>query len=138
MAAGYSARSLVDKLGIKPGWLVAIVDAPPGYDETLGSLPQGVTRSRALEGKIDFIQFFANEGQVLEREFPRLKDALSETGMLWVSWPKRSSRAPTDLDENRVREIGLANGLVDVKVAAVDETWSGLKFVYRLKDRTGR
>ncbi len=138
MAAGYSKRSLVQKLGIKPGWLVAIVDAPSGYDETLGPLPEGVTRPATADAPVDFIQFFTKELQSLEREFPHLKQTLSETGMLWVSWPKRASRVPTDLDENGVREIGLANGLVDVKVAAVDETWSGLKFVYRLRDRTGR
>ena len=128
----------MEKLGIKSGWLVSIVNAPSGYDDPLGPLPEGVTRSATADGPMDFIQFFTKERQSLDREFSRLKNALSETGMLWVSWPKRSSRVPTDLDEKGVREIGLANGLVDVKVAAVDETWSGLNFLYRLRDRTGR
>ena len=90
---------------------------------------------KELEGPLDFIHFFTRKREDLEEGFPRLKRELSQKGMLWVSWPKGSSRVETDLDENVVREVGLKNGLVDVKICAVDETWSGMKFVYRLRDR---
>jgi len=135
MAAGYSKRSLVDKLGIKDGFAIAILGAPMNYPATLGKLPSGVKQANKLNGPLDFIQFFASKRTHLERHIPKLKAALSSGGMLWVSWPKGLSGVPTDLTENVVREIGLANGLVDVKVCAVDEVWSGLKFVYRIKDR---
>ncbi len=84
---------------------------------------------------MDFIQFFCREKQALQRRFTALKSAVAPDGMLWISWPKGSSGVATDLTENVVREIGLAHGLVDVKVCAVDEVWSGLKFVIPLKDR---
>jgi len=133
--AGYSRRSLVEKLGIKDGATIAILNAPRGYDRTLGRLPKQVDRGRAPTGPLDFIQFFTHEKQELERRFPVLVRALAPAGMLWISWPKSASGVPTDLTENVIRAIGLAHGLVDVKVAAVDEVWSGLKFVRRLKDR---
>jgi len=84
---------------------------------------------------LDFIQFFTNERRALEREFAKLARALTPAGMLWISWPKQSSGVATDLTEDVIRAIGLAHGLVDVKVAAVDDVWSGLKFVRRMKDR---
>jgi len=135
MAAGYSKKSLVEKLGIKEGFAISIIGAPEDYAATLGKLPSGVKQTKKLEGPLDFVQFFCSKRAQLEENFRRLKGALSTSGMLWVSWPKGSSGVPTDLTENVVREIGLKNGLVDVKVCAVDETWSGLKFVYRIKDR---
>ena len=98
-------------------------------------LGQARYQSVIQDGSLDFIQLFCKTRSKLEGEFPRLKSALDVNGMLWISWPKRSSGVETDLSGNVVREIGLAHGLVDVKVAAVDETWSGLKFVYRLRDR---
>ena len=133
--AGYSKRSLVAKLGLKAGSRVSFVNPPDGYDETLGKLPPNVTPVEALEGPLDFVQFFTKDKEALESEFPALKAALAYDGMLWISWPKKAAKVETDLNENIVREIGLANGLVDVKVCAVDETWSGLKFVYRSEDR---
>jgi len=135
MPAGYSKKSLVEKLGIREGFAISIIGAPQDYAATLGKLPCGVKQTKKLEGPLDFIQFFCSKRSQLEENFQRLKGALSASGMLWVSWPKGSSGVPTDLTENVVREIGLKNGLVDVKVCAVDETWSGLKFVFRLKDR---
>jgi len=135
MPAGYSKKSLVEKLGIKEGFAIAIIGAPKNYAATLGKLPSGVKPCKMLEGPLDFVQFFCSERSQLEDNFPALKEALSPSSMLWVSWPKGSSGVPTDLNENVVREIGLRNGLVDVKVCAVDEVWSGLKFVYRLKER---
>jgi hypothetical protein len=137
MTAGYSKRSLVDKLGLKPGQRAAILGAPAGYDATLGPLPEGTRPAASLEGGggFDFVQAFYTRRSELDRQFPELKAALRPAGMLWVSWPKKSSKVATDLGEDAVREIGLAGGLVDVKVCAVDETWSGLKLVYRLEDR---
>jgi hypothetical protein len=135
MPAGYSKKSLVEKLGIREGFAISIIAAPQDYAAKLGKLPCGVKQTKKLEGPLDFIQFFCSKRSQLEENFQRLKGALSASGMLWVSWPKGSSGVPTDLTENVVREIGLKNGLVDVKVCAVDETWSGLKFVFRLKDR---
>jgi len=135
MPAGYSKKSLVQKLGIKEGFAISIIGAPENYAATLGKLPSGLKQTKKLEGPLDFVQFFCSKRSQLEENFHSLKGALSAGGMLWVSWPKGSSGVPTDLTENMVREIGLKNGLVDVKVCAVDETWSGLKFVYRIKDR---
>ncbi len=132
--AGYSGKPLVAKLGIKPDARIAILHAPSGYERTLGRLPP-VRRSAGTAGPLDFIQFFTSEKQQLERRFAALVRALAPAGMLWISWPKRSSGVATDLTEDVIRAIGLAHGLVDVKVAAVDDVWSGLKFVRRLKDR---
>jgi hypothetical protein len=132
---GYSKRSLVDKLGIKPDYKIIILNAPEGYDRTLGELPGGVSNAKSLRGAFDFIHFFTTSRAELEGKFLTLKEHLNKNGMLWVSWPKGASKIKTDVNENVVREIALANGLVDVKVAAVDETWSGLKLVYRVKDR---
>jgi hypothetical protein len=135
MPAGYSKRSLVEKLGIKAGTTVAILHPPTNYASTLGPLPGKVRILKKLQHQTTFIQFFAREREVLQSKFPELKRALAQDGMLWISWPKRASNIATGLDGNIVREIGLQHGLVDVKVCAVDETWSGLKFVYRVKDR---
>jgi hypothetical protein len=133
--AGYSGKPLVRKLGIKAGATIAILNAPQGYERMLGELPKQVNRARGAIGRLDFVQFFTSKKRELERRFPKLERALAPAGMLWVSWPKTSSGVPTDLTEDVIRAIGLAHGLVDVKVAAMDEVWSGLKFVRRLKDR---
>jgi len=133
--AGYSGKPLVQKLGIKDGWAIAILNAPRGYDRLLGKLPQRVTRRPTVAGTLDFIQFFTDSKRELERRFPALERALAPAGMLWISWPKQASGVASDLTENVIREIGLAHQLVDVKVAAVDAVWSGLKFVRRVKDR---
>lgn len=136
--AGRSKRSLVEKLGVKEDRRVFLGNAPKDYPGALGRLPRGVVLLKSLNGVCDFIQFFAKEKAELEPEFPKLKARLAPEGILWISWPKRASKVKTDLAETVVRRIGLANGLVDVKVCAVDEVWSGLKFVYRLKDRRGQ
>ncbi|MGD0993463.1 MAG: DUF3052 domain-containing protein [Gemmatimonadales bacterium] len=133
--AGYSKRSLVDKLGIKPGASVLILEAPKGYANTLGPLPTGVAVAKALKAHLTFIHLFVTKRADLERRFAALQKALAPAGMLWISWPKKASGVPTDVTEDVVREVALARGLVDVKVCAVDDTWSGLKLVRRLKDR---
>jgi hypothetical protein len=133
--AGYSKRTLIEKLGIKTGSSILLLNAPPDYGQTLGALPDGVKTARKLAGRLDFIQFFTDQRADLEKRFPALRTSLSFDGTLWISWPKAAAKVKTDLNENIVREIGLRNGLVDVKVCAVDERWSGLKFIYRLEDR---
>jgi len=133
--AGYSKTPLIRKLGIKENTRTILINRPQHYLKTLGSLPTGVLIAQKLSGKFDFIQFFTKEAAELERRFPRLAKALNSDGMLWISWPKKASKVQADVHENQVREIGLSNGLVDVKICAVDEIWSGLKFVFRLEDR---
>ena len=128
-SAGYSGTPLPRKLGIKPGHVVLLDGAPDGF--TLGPLADVTLHSRAAKGPYDFCP---NRSR-LERRFLPLAERLVSNGGLWVAWPKRSSGVPTDLDENQARDVGLAAGLVDNKVCAIDETWSGLRFVYRLKDR---
>lgn len=135
MSAGYSTRTLVEKLGIRASTRIAILGAPRGFRSTLGALPNGVTVTASPSGTLPFIHFFTTKRSLLERRFPALKRALAQDGALWVSWPKKSSGVATDLTEDVVREVALAGGLVDVKVCAVDEVWSGLKLVRRLQDR---
>ena len=129
-SAGCSKRPLADKLGLKPGMRAAVLHPPDGYP----SLDTVILVDPPAK-PLDFIHLFTSRRAELESAFPTLKAALSANGLFWVSWPKKSAKVPTDLDEAFVREFGLANGLVDVKVAAIDAVWSGLKFVYRLKDR---
>src|SRR3954451_24892061 len=112
MLAVYSGKPLVQKLGIKPRFRVIIIDAPEGYMALLGALPDGVIIASALEGTFDFIHAFAKNRWELESQFPALKGALAKDGMLWISWPKGSSKLKRDLSENEVREVGLDNGLV--------------------------
>jgi hypothetical protein len=146
---GYSGTPLPKKLGIKDGFRVAFMGAPSDALAELKTALAGCTISRGQDrdkpvrddparnekAPLDFAMLFTKSKTELVREFKRLSKLLAPAGMLWVSWPKKSSGVPTDLDENVVREIGLAAGLVDVKVCAVTEIWSGLKFVRRLKDR---
>jgi len=135
--AGYSATPLVRKLGIRPSSVAYIYQPPVGYFEWLSPLPEAVEVKKRLAGKLDFIHLFVRDRKTFEKEFTKGRKVLKDDGMLWVSWPKRSSKVETDLDENIIRDYGLLQGLVDVKVCAVDEVWSGLKFVVRLKDRKG-
>lgn len=134
--AGYSQRSLSEKLGIKPGTRVVALGAPRTYSSLLGRLPPGATLHSRLSAHPPFIHRFVRRRHELRVDFPRLANALRDGGTLWISWPKKASGVDTDLDENIVREIGLAEGLVDVKVCAVDEVWSGLKFVRRVGNRS--
>lgn len=135
MTTGYSGKPLATKLGLKEGIRALVVGAPQHYVALLGSLPKGVTIHGRASGKFEFIHLFTHSKRHLKSLLPKFKRSLEPHGMLWVSWPKGSSKIESDLNENIVREIGLGNGLVDVKVCAVDTDWSGLKFVYRVKDR---
>jgi hypothetical protein len=134
VTAGYSGTPLPKKLGIKPGMRAAAVHAPKQYTKLLDP-PAGVRLGSQLAADLEFIHAFFRSTADLDRTFPRLKASLATNGTLWISWPKKSSPLAGDLDEYAVRRIGLAHGLVDVKVCAVDEDWSGLKFVRRLRDR---
>ena len=129
--AGYSDTPLQRKLGIREGAVVASLNAPDGFAETLGALPDGVTVRDRLRGPLDVILFFTARRAKLEARIERLKAALEPAGRLWIAWPKRASRVPTDMTEDVVREVALPLGLVDNKVAAIDETWSGLQLVIR-------
>lgn len=133
--AGYSKTTLIKKLGIKPGMRVYPRGAPEGYPDLIGEMPEGVVVAGQLRGTFDFIHAFYDRASALRQDYGKLKACLAKDGMLWISWPKRSSGVATDLTEDVVRAVGLAAGLVDVKVCAVDHTWSGLKFVYRKADR---
>ncbi len=135
MSAGYSGTLLVRKLGIKEGTRLGLIGAPDGFDGVLGALPLDVAVRRQTRGPLDVIVAFHTSLRSLEQRLAGLKRALDPAGGLWIAWPKRASGVPTDLNENLVRELGLAAGLVDNKVCAIDEVWSGLRFVYRLADR---
>jgi hypothetical protein len=134
LMAGYSGTPLAKKLGIKAGSRVAVVSSPNGFCECL-ELPAGVVLRRQARGWLDVVVFFVTRRAELERRFPTLQRRLEPDGGLWIAWPKRTSGVATDLSENPVREVGLANGLVDNKVAAIDDIWSGLRFVWRVRDR---
>jgi hypothetical protein len=140
--SGYSQTPLIKKLGIKPDSKVLFINEPASIYKELGTLPK-IEESMIDHTFYDYVHFFTPLHQVYEGQaedelksfFSEVKKILDKNGMVWISWPKKSSKLKTDLGENIIREIGLKAGLVDVKVAAIDDVWSGLKFVYRLKDR---
>lgn len=129
MTAGYSGTPLPKKLGIKDGSRVALIGAPSGFDRTLGALPSRVAVTSRFGGEADVIVLFATEFGKLQKDFVKVMAMMpSSGGMLWVAWPKKASKVPTDLDENLIRDFGLAQGVVDTKVCAIDLVWSGLRF----------
>ena len=131
--AGYSGTPLPKKLGIKETYRVVLLDLP---GDVKAELKRALTScSVAKSGPVDFAMIFVRSASQLKQQFPQLAKQLAPAGILWVSWPKKASGVATDLNENEVRRIGLEAGLVDVKVCAVNEVWSGLKFVIRVKDR---
>ena len=133
--AGYSGTPLAKKLGIKEGSRVALVNAPKDFRSELGDLPDDVKFLKTSSSSLDLVLLFVLSERILARDFLKLAQQLTANGMIWIAWPKKSSGVTTDLNFDRVQRIGLNAGLVDVKICAVDDTWSGLKFVYRLKDR---
>lgn len=136
--AGYSGTPLPKKLGIKPGHRIALVHAPDGFRDTLGELPEAVEIVTDEGAPAEVIVCFTKRADELRAAFRGLGARVHPAGMLWISWPKKSSGVATDLTEDVVRAVGLEGGMVDVKVCAIDAVWSGLKFVYRLADRPGR
>lgn len=133
--AGYSGTPLVQKIGIKSGHRVILRNHPASFIRDLGPLPEGAEHTDKLSGTANVVICFTDRKSELEKSFPSLAGRLVPDGMLWISWPKKASGVPTDLTEDVVRKVGLECGLVDVKVCAIDEIWSGLKFVIRTKDR---
>ena len=131
--AGYSGTPLPAKLGLKPGQRLAFADAPDGFVPSLGALPDGARVG--ARGPFDLAVFFVRSARELGSALARARARLDPAGALWIGWPKKASGVPTDVTEDVVRRAALASGLVDVKVCAIDETWSGLKLVVRLKDR---
>lgn len=131
--AGYSKTPLAKKLGIKEGYTVQLINEPEYYFALFADLPP-VVIAKGRERK-NFIHFFARSMAEVNKVLPKLKQELQPNGMVWVSWPKKAAKVSTDVTENLIRDVGLASGLVDIKVCAVDDIWSGLKFVIPLKDR---
>ncbi len=130
--AGYSGTPLIKKLGIKQGLRNIFINEPQTFRSELGL---DMNLGEKLDGEFNYIHFFTKDRDELTAFFSKVRKYLKKDGALWISWPKKSSGVETDLNENIVRDIGLENQLVDVKVAAIDDIWSGLKFVFRLKDR---
>jgi hypothetical protein len=134
--AGYSGTPLPEKLGIRAGSRVRFVDAPADFGETLGTLPEDVVFSATdTSGGLDLVLWFTRSAEALEHGFDAHAALLVPAGMLWIAWLKKASKVRTDLTEDVIRGIALAHGMVDVKVCAIDAVWSGLKLVYRLRDR---
>ena len=133
--AGYSGTPLAKKIGIKEGSRIALVNAPKDFQFDPKELPDSVEFLKPPGKSLDIILFFVTTERTLAKDFSKLAARLTANGMIWIAWPKKSSGVATDLSFERVQRIGLDAGLVDIKICAVDETWSGLKFVYRLKDR---
>ena len=133
--AGYSGTPLARKLGIREGGRVALLGAPEGFDAELAPLPEGVRLLRRLAPDLEVAVLFVTERRDLERRFPDVARSITPNGGFWVAWPKRASKVPTDLTEDVLREVGLPQGLVDNKVCAVTEVWSGLRFVWRKENR---
>ena len=132
---GYSGTPLANKLGIKPGDAIVAIGAPPNYAALLAPLPDRVTfKSEATRGTM-FLHLFVSKRAVLEKELNRLRRLIADTGILWISWPKKTSGVVSDVTENAIRDVALPLGFVDVKVCAVDETWSGLKLMIRRENR---
>ena len=132
---GYSGTPLPKKLGIGAGAVIAFSEAPPEFAPALGPLPDGVTVKGAVRGPLDVIVAFFTRRVELERRLPTLTAAMRPAAGLWIAWPKRASGMPTDISGDVIREVALPTGLVDNKVCAIDETWSGLRLVIRLENR---
>ncbi|HEX7516507.1 MAG TPA: DUF3052 domain-containing protein [Chthoniobacterales bacterium] len=133
--AGYSGTPLAQKLGIKAGRKVVTIGAPAGYGKLLSPLPEEVSFTTKIEPGATFIHLFVSERKTLEKELKRLRKLIADTGILWVSWPKKSSGVVTDVTEDVIREVASPLRFVDVKVCAVDKTWSGLKLMVRRENR---
>lgn len=134
--AGYSSTPLAKKLEIVAGSKVFLADAPKNYMELVAPLPEGVRVVRKIDGETDIVHIFSTEKARLKAALEDSLSKLRQDAAIWVSWPKKSSKVPTDITEDTIREIALPMGLVDIKVCAVDEVWSGLKLVVRKKNRT--
>lgn len=135
MPAGYSGKQTWEKLGIKEGQTVVVIDAPSAYAKLIGGLPAGAKSSARVGAGAEMVHLFATEAKTLARQLVSLLETIAQNGTIWVSWPKKTSGVKTDITEDVIREAALPLGLVDVKVCAVNETWSGLKLVIRKTNR---
>ena len=135
MSSGYSNKPLSAKLGIKEGFKIYLKNAPANYFDLLYPVPENIDVKERISNELDFIHYFVKEKKELQKEIIKLKKKIKKDGMIWISWPKKSSKIPTDITEATIRKIILPIGLVDIKVCAVDEIWSGLKLVIRKKLR---
>jgi hypothetical protein len=133
--AGYSGTPLAQKLGIKAGQNVVTINAPAAYAKLLAPLPEEVSFTPKANAGVGFVHVFISERKALEKELKRLRKLIADNGILWVSWPKKSSGVATDVTEDVIREVALPLGFVDIKVCAVDGTWSGLKLMVRRENR---
>lgn len=133
--AGYSETPLLKKLGIAPGARMLVRKEPAGYWDWISPLPEGVEVKERAAGTLDFVHLFVTTESAFKKEVLQFRKLLEQNGMIWISWPKKSSKVVTDLNENIIRDFALSNGLVDVKVCAIDEVWSGLKLVIPVKLR---
>lgn len=133
--AGYSGTSLAKKLGFKEGFIIKLVNEPAYYLDLLTDLPANIRFVNDKKTKKNIVHFFTKEATELYKSIVPFKNEIEQNGMIWVSWPKKASKVPTDITEDLIRDFALANGLVDVKVCAVDEVWSGLKLVIPVKNR---
>jgi|SRR5882672_396793 len=135
MPAGYSGTPLAKKLGFKPGFRASLVGEPADFRAQLVDLPAGVEFLGARAGELDLAMLFVGRARGLKTNFAKLAARVRPFGMLWVAWPKRASGVATDVVFETVQRVGLDAGLVDIKVCAIDQVWTGLKFVVRLADR---
>jgi hypothetical protein len=133
--AGYSGTPLAKKLGIKNGFRIRIVNQPRGYFDLFTDLPLEIKILEERKTRKNLIHYFTKQFKELQRDIVALKNEIETDGMIWISWPKKASKVPTDITEDLIRNLALSNGLVDIKVCAVDDTWSGLKLVIPVKDR---
>lgn len=133
--AGYSGTPLPKKLGLKENQRIALIHAPANFQKTLGEIPQNADFVKRLTSPLDLVILFVEQENQLRKQFSGIAAKLAPNGMIWVAWPKKTSGVATNLSFNSVQTIGLDCGLVDVKICAIDDTWSGLKFVIRVKDR---
>lgn len=136
MSAGYSGTPLARKLGIKPGHRIYVKNQPDNYLELIAPIPESVTISKRLSGRFDIIHFFTRKESELSSHLKKLMTKIEQDGMIWISWPKKASKVNTDVTEDTIRKIAIPIGLVDIKVCAVNDVWSGLKLVIRKELRT--
>ena len=133
--AGYSSTPLAKKLGIREGFTIKLVNEPANYSDLFTDMPANVHITHSVKHQKNLVHFFTKDAAELHKMLPQFKKEIVPNGIIWVSWPKKSAKVATDVDEGLIREIALKNGLVDIKVCAVDEIWSGLKLVIPVKDR---
>lgn len=134
--AGYSGTPLVKKIGIKAGDKFSVLNAPKNFDQELAPIPEGATEVSSKAKGLNVVIVFASKAAEMKKQVLAMRDRIEQNGMIWVSWPKKSSKIPTDITEDVIRDWALKNKLVDVKVCAVNEVWSGLKLVIPVKDRS--